>query len=85
MIKVRVDYREIDQSKNTKYPYSSSSLLINFKFKNFILKLGEFDPGLERTLAARLIHASRARRCSNTLVKRRTGEEYMGNLPSSGE
>ena len=26
---------------------------------------GEFDPGSERTLAARLKHASRAARCSN--------------------
>jgi hypothetical protein len=30
--------------------------------KNFILKLGEFDPGSERTLAACLTHASRTRK-----------------------
>ena len=44
----------------------------------------EFDPGSESTLAARLTHASRTRRRSNPLVQWRTGEEYMGNLPSSG-
>ena len=35
---------------------------------------GEFDPGSERTLAAGLTHASRARKWLRPLVKRRTGE-----------
>ena len=35
---------------------------------------GEFDPGSERTLAAGLTHASRARKGLRPLVKRRTGE-----------
>jgi hypothetical protein len=46
------------------------------------LKLtGEFDSGSERTLAARLIHASRARKYLRMRVKRRTGEEHVDNLP----
>jgi hypothetical protein len=35
---------------------------------------GEFDPGSERTLAAGLTHASRARKWLRPSVKRRTGE-----------
>ena len=35
---------------------------------------GEFDPGSERTLAACLTHASRARKGLRLQVKRRTGE-----------
>ena len=35
---------------------------------------GEFDPGSERTLAACLIHASRARKSRKGLVERQTGE-----------
>ena len=36
--------------------------------------IGEFDPGSERTLAAGLTHASRARKGLRPPVKRRTGE-----------
>ena len=43
---------------------------------------GEFDPGSERTLAARLKHASRtAREKLASLLEWRTGEEHVGNLP----
>ena len=43
---------------------------------------GEFDPGSERTLAARLKHASRtAREELASLLEWRTGEEHVGNLP----
>ena len=35
---------------------------------------GEFDPGSERTLAAGLTHASRARKGVRPRVQRRTGE-----------
>ena len=35
---------------------------------------GEFDPGSERTLAACLTHASRARTGGDSLVQRQTGE-----------
>ena len=37
-------------------------LFIKFRKKLFIIIYGEFDPGSERTLAACLIHASRARK-----------------------
>ena len=45
---------------------------------------GEFDPGSERTLAAGLTHASRTRTLLRELLKWRTGEERVGNLPSGG-
>ena len=48
--------------------------LVRFKFKDFV---GEFDPGSGRTLAVRLMHASRAKLFSSLLQKmteRRTGE-----------
>jgi hypothetical protein len=38
-----------------------------------IHKIGEFDPGSERTLAAGLTHASRARKGLRPQVQRRTG------------
>ena len=46
---------------------------------------GEFDSGSEQTLAACLIHASRTRKYLRVRVQWRTGEEYIGNLPSGGE
>ena len=48
--------------------------LVRLKFKDFV---GEFDPGSGRTLAVRLMHASRAKLFSSLLQKmteRRTGE-----------
>ena len=49
--------------------------LVRFKlFKDYV---GEFDPGSGRTLAVRLMHASRAKLFSSLLQKmteRRTGE-----------
>src|SRR6478672_9446284 len=50
----------------------------------FELFYGEFDPGSERTLAAGLTHASRARKGLRPRVQRRTGEEHVGNLPFDG-
>ena len=41
--------------------------------KNLFDLIGEFDPGSERTLAAGLTHASRARKGLRLRVKRRTG------------
>ena len=38
------------------------------------VQTGEFDPGSERTLAACLTHASRARTLLRELLERRTGE-----------
>ena len=44
---------------------------------------GEFDPGSERTLAARLKHASRtARQRLAAVLEWRTGEERVGDAPS---
>ena len=44
---------------------------------------GEFDPGSERTLAARLKHASRtARKELAPSLEWRTGEERVGDAPS---
>ena len=45
---------------------------------------GEFDPGSERTLAACLTHASRARNGLRPGVKRRTGEYHVSNVPQRG-
>ena len=44
---------------------------------------GEFDPGSERTLAARLKHASRTvRKELASSLEWRTGEERVGDAPS---
>ena len=49
--------------------------------QRFTLSHGEFDPGSGRTLAACLIHASRAVLFGE---QRRTGEEHVSNRASGG-
>ena len=64
-----MDDREVDRPRTHKNP-DSSELVSHHKWglvlgSRFELFYGEFDPGSERTLAAGLTHASRARKRGN--------------------